>query len=193
MRILSFRKLAAASAAVGVGVLALLSVARPATAQILPDTPKPPVLTVRGGVYFPFNARAKNSIGKTWYGGGLDYAFQQTAGVSRTCVGLDYIERSSGSNTVRIIPLTVSQFSEQGSANGIRPYFGVGAGAYFVHQDIPNDIGVRENTNATALGGFVAAGLDLPGNFLVEARYHYITKVGSSNNSGLQVMAGVRL
>lgn len=190
MRKATLSKIAVLSALAGAS--ALIGTARPAAAQGLPDTKKPAIVTIRGGVYFPFNARAKAAVGKTWYGGGLDYTFQQTPGVTRTNLSLDYIERNSGGNVVRIIPLTVSQFTLQNAQGTVRPYFGVGGGVYFIHQSVPNDVGIQENTNATALGGFIAAGLDLPGNVLVEGRYHIISKVGSINSSGLQLMAGVR-
>ena len=190
MRKATFSTLAALTALAGAS--ALLGAARPAGAQGLPDTKKPAIVTIRGGAYFPFNSRAKQVIGKTWYGGGLDYTFQQTPGVSRTNLSLDYIERNSGGSDIRIIPLTVSEFSQQNPEGTIRPYFGVGGGVYFIHQNAPNDIGFQQNNNSTTLGGFVAAGLDLGSNFLVEGRYHIISKVGSINSSGLQVMAGVR-
>lgn len=189
MRNRSLLKLAALAA---VTAPALLGAARPAAAQALPDTKAPPIVTIRGGVYLPFNTRAKNDVGKTWYGGGVDYTFQQTPGVARTNVSLDYIERNSGGNTVRIVPLTVSQITLQNPEGTVRPYFGVGGGAYFIHQSVPNTIGVQENTNATAIGGFFVAGLDLPGNVMVEGRYHIISKVGSVNSGGLQLTAGVR-
>lgn len=191
MRTVTYTKLAALTALAGASVL--LGAARPAAAQNLPDSKKPPIGTIRLGAYFPFNARAKDAIGKTWYGGGLDYTFQQTPGVSRTNLSLDYIERSSGGNTLRLIPVTVSQFTEHGDATTtVRPYFGIGGGVYFIHQNAPNSIGFQENKNATSLGGFVAAGLDLPSNFLIEGRYHIVSKVGDINSSGLQVMAGLR-
>ncbi len=173
--------------------LALLGAVRPAHAQtVLPADKPAPIGAIRGGVYFPFNSAAKNEIGKTLYGGGLDYTVQQQRGVSRTNLSLDYIERSSGGNNLRIIPLTVSEFSEQQGSSGVRPYLGFGAGVYFVHVKVPDNFDVEQTKNATALGGFVAAGLDLPDNFLVEARYHIIQSEGGINPSGLQVMAGIR-
>lgn len=190
MRTVTYTKLAVLTALAGASVL--LGAAPPATAQGLADTKKPTIGTIRLGTYFPFNAAAKDTIGKTWYGGGLDYTFQQTPGVSRTNLSLDYIERSSGGNTLRLIPVTVSQFTEHGGENSVRPYFGLGGGVYFIHQNAPNSIGFQENKNATSLGGFLAAGLDLPNNFLIEGRYHIVSKVGDINSSGLQVTAGLR-
>ncbi len=181
--------LAALSAAVALSV-------HPAQAQTPTDTAAPPIAAVRGGAYFPFNSRIKNTVGKTWYGGGLDYTYGQKAGLSRSILSLDYIERSGGGGTVRLIPVTIGQFTVQGGSNSqgssVKPYFGVGVGAYFVHQTIPNDVGIIETNNVTTIGGYVAAGLDLPSNLLLEARYHILPKVGSANSSGLQLMGGFR-
>jgi outer membrane protein W len=193
MRIVSRLRSAALSGAAAAAALALIGMARPAQAQtVLPDAKSPTIGAIRGGVYFPFNSTVKTNVGKTFYGGGIDYTFQQKANISRTNLSVDYIERSSGGNDIRIIPVTFSEFALQSGQSGIRPYYGIGVGAYFIRQNIPDSIGNRENTNATALGGFLAAGLDLPDNLLIEARYHIIQKEGSANASGLQVTAGIR-
>lgn len=191
MRTATFTKLAVLTALAGAS--ALLGAARPVAAQDLPDTKKPTIGTIRGGLYLPFNSRAKSTVGKVWYGGGLDYTIRQTPGLSRTNISLDYIERNSGGNDIRVIPLTVSQFTEHGDPGAtVRPYYGFGLGVYFVHENVPNSSGLQENKNGTAYGGFLAAGLDLPDNFLVEGRYHIISNVGSVNAGGLQLMAGLR-
>ena len=184
----------ALSSAVAAGALALLGPARPAAAQgDVPTTSvSQPIVTVRGGVYLPFNSALKNASGKTLYGGGLDYNLQQKVGQSRTELSADYIERSSGGHTIRIFPVTISQFSIQSGQGGIRPYFGVGAGAYFINQTLPDSFGNNQTTNKTAIGGFLGAGLDLPSNLMIEARYHIIQKVGAYKADGLQLMAGFR-
>ncbi len=184
----------AAFAALACAAALLACGGRPASAQAEPPLTKaPPVATVRGGIYLPFNARVKNAIGNTWYGGGIDYAFQQKPTVSRTVLSVDYIERSTSNYNIRIFPVTIGEFSLSGGAqNGVRPYFGVGAGVYFIRQTIPNDVGFSESNSTTALGGYLAAGLDLPANLMIEGRYHILEKVGSANSSGLQLMAGFR-
>lgn len=194
MRTPSRLRTAVLSSTLAAGALALLGMAHPAAAQSdLPTADsQQPIVTVRGGVYFPFNARLKSNSGKTFYGAGLDYTIQQQLGQSRTELSVDYIERSSGGNTIRIIPVTVGQFTLRAGQNGIRPYLGIGAGVYFVHEQLPNDSGVQENTNKAAIGGYIGAGLDFPSNLLVEARYHIIQNVGTYNVSGLQLMAGIR-
>lgn len=192
MRTLSRLRTLTMTSAAAVAAVGLLGSARTAHAQtVLPVSNNTPIGAVRGGVYFPFNSTAKDEIGKTLYGGGLDY-FVQRSGPSRTNISLDYIERSSGGNDLRIIPLTVSEFNEQLGSNGVHPYAGFGVGAYFVHVKAPDNFDNEMTRNATALGGFVAAGLDLPSNLLIEARYHIIEKEGGINPSGLQVMAGFR-
>ena len=190
MRIVSCFRAAALSGAAATALLALLG---PAQAQtVLPDAKNPVVGAIRGGVYFPFNSSVKTNVGKTFYCGGIDYTFQQKPNISRTNLSVDYIERSSGGNSLRIIPVTFSEFALQTSQNGVRPYYGIGVGAYFIRQNIPNSVGTQQNVNATALGGFLAAGLDLPSNLLVEARYHIVQKEGSANSGGLELTAGIR-
>ena len=175
------------------GALALLGVVRPAAAQTLsPPDNHDPIAVVRASLYFPFNSQLKDNVGKTFYGGGLDYILHRQQGQGRTELSVDYIERSSGGNTARIIPLTVGQFTYPISQASVRPYFGFGAGAYFIHQKGPDSSGVEQSEDKTAIGGFVAAGLDLPDNFILEARYHLIQNVGLYKSSGLQVSAGYR-
>ncbi len=182
------------------GILALAFAASSAQAQTPPDTKSPTIFAVRGGAYFPFNRTTKNAVGKTWGGGGLDYAFQQKPGLSRTVLSVDYIERSSGGNTIRLIPVTIGQFTLQGAGQGqnnnVRPYLGIGVGAYFVHQTVPAALPTAQVTtqsnNTTTIGGYLGAGLDISSNFLVEARYHILPKIGGINSSGLQITAGVR-
>ncbi len=189
-----FLKTTVLSTAVAAGAFALLGAGRPASAQtdIPTASEQPPIVTVRGGVYFPFNSRLKANSGKTFYGGGLDYRIQGQPGVTRTELSVDYIERSSGGNTIRIIPVTVGQFALQLGQGTVHPYVGFGAGAYFVHENLPDNNDIQQNTNKVAIGGYVGAGLDLPSNLMVEARYHLIEKVGTYEPSGLQVMAGIR-
>ena len=76
----------------------------------------------------------------------------------------------------------------------MNPYFGIGVGVYFLHQDLNDTSGslTAQNTNKTAIGGFLAAGLDLPANLLIEARYHILQPEGGTNADGLQLMAGIR-
>ncbi len=178
------------------GLLALALASPSAQAQTPADTKSPPVAAVRLGAYFPFNRTAKNFVGKTWAGGGLDYAFQQKPGLSRTLLSVDYIERSSGGSTIRLIPVTIGQFQLQGAGEGqnnnVRPYLGIGVGAYFVHQNLPQTDGTMHSNDTTTIGGYLGAGLDISSNFLVEARYHILPKVGGVNSTGLQLTAGVR-
>ncbi len=182
------------------GTLALALVAPSAQAQTPPDTKSPTVAAVRLGAYFPFNSSTKRIVGKTWAGGGLDYNIQQKPGLSRTVLSVDYIERSSGGSTIRLIPVTIGQFTLQGAgegqSNNVRPYLGIGVGAYFVHQRVPSVLPTSQATtqsnDTTTIGGYLGAGLDISSNFLVEARYHILPKIGGINSSGLQITAGVR-
>lgn len=178
------------------GILALGLAAPSAHAQTPADTKSPPIAAIRLGAYFPFNRTAKNFVGKTWAGGGLDYVIQQKPGMSRTLLSVDYIERSGNGSTIRLIPVTIGQFMLQSAGEGqnsnVRPYLGIGVGAYFVHQNLPTVNGTMQSNDTTTIGGYLSAGLDISSNFLVEARYHILPKIGGVNSTGLQLTAGVR-
>lgn len=178
------------------GIFAFALAAAPAQAQTPPDTKSPPIAAIRAGAYFPFNSTTKSMVGKTWAGGGLDYVIQQKPGLSRTVLSADYIERSSGGSNIRLIPVTIGEFMLQGAGEGqnnnVRPYLGIGTGAYFVHQNLPNNTNGDTSKDTTTIGGYLSAGLDISSNFLVEARYHILPKIGGINSSGLQITAGVR-
>ncbi len=177
-------------------ILAALAAPLSAQAQTPADTKSPTVAAIRGGAYFPFNSTTKSSVGKVWAGGGLDYNIQQKPGMTRTVLSVDYIERSSGGNTIRLIPVTIGEFNLQGAGEGqnnnVRPYLGLGVGAYFVHQTLPSNQLGNAKSDTTTIGGYLGAGLDISSNFLVEARYHILPKIGGINSSGLQITAGVR-
>lgn len=194
MRFSSRLRTATLSAVAVSGALVLLGAVRPVAAQTisLPDNSNTPVAVVRADLYFPFNSLIKNDVGKTFYGGGLDYIIQRQQSEGKTELSVDYIERSSGGNDARIIPVTIGEFTFGNPSGNTRPYFGIGAGAYFIHQKGPDNTGLEQSQDKTAVGGYFAAGLNLPDNFILEARYHLIQKVGIYNSSGLQVSAGFR-
>lgn len=194
MRIYPRLRTVALSAVAAGGALTLLTAVRPAAAQTnLPTAAdNQPIATVRAGVYFPFNSKLKNNGSKALYAGGLDYTIQHKTGVNRTVLSVDYIEKTGGGHDVRIIPVTIGSFALQTGQGSVRPYFGVGAGAYFIHQNLPDDSGANQNTNKVAIGGYLGAGVDFSSNLLLEARYHIIQKVGGYNSGGLEVTAGIR-
>lgn len=160
----------------------------------------PDVAAIRLGIYLPASSHVTSPIGKVFPGGGLDYTFLQS-GQDRAQVSLDYIERSSSGSDVRIVPLTVSDIIYSGPNAGIRPYWGVGAGAYFVHAKVPNPDTQQTignpgadivNGTDTVFGGFLDLGLEFPQYIFVDARYHWIGEVDHVNTSGLELTAGYR-
>lgn len=184
--------------AFGIGALAIA--AKPALAQSGTNLNSPTVGAIRLGIYLPASSHVTTPIGKVFPGGGLDYTFQQTA-QDRAQVSLDYIERSSSGSDVRVVPLTVSDIIYSGPRADFRPYWGVGAGAYFVHVNVPNPnpaitIGTPGaqivNGTDTVFGGFLDLGLDFQYDIFVDARYHWIGEVDGVNPSGLELTAGYR-
>lgn len=184
--------------AMGIGALAIAAL--PAHAQGVTVNPQT-VGAIRLGVYLPSSSHVTSPVGKYFPVGGLDYTFQQSDG-NRAQVSLDYTERSSSGSDVRVIPLTVSDLFYSGPrAGGVREYWGVGTGVYFVHVHVPNPIssaGIgapsQQTVNGTdeVFGGFLAAGIELPQNVFLDARYHIDGEVDHVSTSGLEVTAGYR-
>jgi hypothetical protein len=191
MRILSFR-----SAAVLLGLAALgLPAAHRAQAQaVLSPDYHEPVVSVRLGGYFPLNTRIIRSVGKGAVEGGVDITLFHQPYVNRSILSVDYLNRSNGSSNLQIVPITVGEmlYLNSGGDSSSRPYAGIGAGAYLVQQNIQDSTGNQVSNNSTAYGAYVALGSDFGNTFFLEGRYHFITTVGGSSPSGLQLDAGLR-
>jgi hypothetical protein len=183
------------------GILLVAFGAKPATAQGT-LTNQPTVGAIRLGVYIPTSSKVTSPVGKYFFPvGGLAYTFQQDSG-NRSDIGADYIERSSSGSDVRVIPLTVSETYYGGPrAQGVRPYWSVGVGAYFVHVSVPNPnpnevVGnpgaAQVNHTDTVLGGFLGLGLDFPANYFIDLRYHQVSEVSHVNTSGFELCGGYR-
>ena len=194
----SKRAISAALVAFGVGIVALA--AQPAMAQNGAGN-QPTVGAIRLGVFLPASNKVTSPVGKYFPGGGLDYTFQQSSD-NRAQIDADYIERSSSGSDVRVIPVTVSDLYYSGArSGGVRPYWEIGLGAYFVHVKVPNpnpnevvgNAGAATiNKTSTVMGGFLGAGLEFPDNLFIDARYHQVSEVSHVNTSGFEITGGYR-
>jgi hypothetical protein len=178
----------------GVSVAAMLA-AVPANAQSpsgLPTVKPLPDFSARLGAYFPMNSRLKQNVGNTAFAGGVDYVLSRTGASDESTVSVDYIDRTSGGNQLRMVPVTFGGLHYMDVKAEQRTYVGYGVGAYFVNVSIPNSVGFQETNHTTLYGGYINAGIEFPENVFLDARYHFTQAVGSTNPSGLEVTAGVR-
>ncbi len=189
-----FRPFFAACGTAAVLAALMLTAARPAAAQTtVSSNTTVPIADVRLGIYAPSDGLVKDQIGTLFAGGGLDYYIVHSNPNGRAIVSLDYIEGKQHGQDLRIFPLTVGYIEYADPIDGVRPYGGFGAGAYFVHSQLNNNgTNDQETKNNTAFGGYIAGGLDFGSNFFLEARYHFISQLGLAKPSGLQVDLGVR-
>lgn len=195
MRNVFFRRTAVLRTFGLAGLLLALFSGRAAQAQaVLSPDYREPVVSVRLGGYFPLNSRIIRSVGKGAVEGGVDITLFHQPYVNRSILSVDYLNRSSGSSNLRIVPITVGEmlYLNGGDNSSTRPYAGIGAGAYLVQQSIQDDTGNQLSNNSTAYGAYVALGSDFGNTFFLEGRYHFITTVGGASPSGLQVDAGLR-
>ena len=139
------------------------------------------------------NTTVRHTVNSSFLCGGLDYAVQHPSNLTRTIVSVDYIDRTSGSNTLRVFPVTVGELILQPEDGGVQPYYGAGLGGYFIHEDFNNN----DNTNRTShdnvvFGGYLVAGVEYRRYLDLDARYHFVTSSNGINVGGLEVTAGFR-
>ncbi len=150
---------------------------------------------IRGGVFLPLNDSSRKAFGQVYGNGGIDYIFQSHNLQDRSMFSVDFIQGQQHGNTIQMIPVTIGEQYIQGPhANGVRPFYEVGAGAYFTHVKHPGDLDFNgsDTHNAVTYGGYAGVGLDLTSNFFVDARYHLVQPIKNTNFEGVQFSLGVR-
>ena len=169
---------------------------RPAAAQVyepLPDGAKQNrPISLRVGAYFPTSSRARRDVGQTLPSVGVDYALHQESATSSTFISLDYIDRSSAGNELRIVPLTYGLHYIQDTNAKNATYVGFGVGAYFTNITVTNDTGSHDSHSDVLYGGFVNAGVNIGATSFLDLRYHFTTTSGSVNPGGAQLSVGFR-
>jgi len=110
-------------------------------------------------------------------------------------LGADFVSagiqtRSNNGGRLRVVPITLSRtFQPPNPVGGITgsPYFGVGAGAYFLNAR--NSGG--ESDSKIAPGAFGQVGYQFPNKFFVEAKYQIVAgKAAGLRPNGLVLAVG---
>ena len=148
----------------------------------------------RVGVYYLGNTGIRNTFTSAIATAGLDYYLGEETHTSRSILGVDYIQRSSGSGTkLQIIPVTISQqYYHTIGGTDFTPYGEAGIGAYFVSLQEANSSNLTSTHSLTSLGGFIGGGIDLSNNVFLDLRYHLIGNLEGQNPSGYELTAGFR-
>lgn len=184
--------LTALSVGAAVATIFMAGTAAKADQNGLPSVTKLPDLSIRLGAYFPQNERLKSNVGNTMFAGGADYVLARQGASDESIVSLDFIDRSSGSNQLRMVPLTFGGLHYMDVKAAQRTYIGYGVGAYFTNVEVPDSVGFEETNHTTLYGGYINAGIEFEDNIFLDARYHFTQAVGSTNPSGLEITAGAR-
>ncbi|MBW3636109.1 MAG: outer membrane beta-barrel protein [Armatimonadetes bacterium] len=139
------------------------------------------------GALLPSQNAARDAAGSVVPAAEVDIRIPRFLGADFVSIGIQ--SRSGDEGKLRVIPLTVSRTFQPpnpvGRVTGT-PYFGVGAGAYFL--DGRSALG---SDNKVTVGGFAQVGYQLPSKFFVEAKYQLTAgKAAGLSANGLQLFVG---
>ena len=145
-------------------------------------------LRVKIGALLPTQSETKDRAGDIIPAAELDLRIPRlfASGSGSTYASIGYQDRSG----LRVVPLTLSRtFSPKNPlkiATG-NPYFGLGAGVYFLQGD--NGFGSSESK--TTFGGFAQAGYQFPNPYFIEAKYQLVAqKADGLSANGLMLFVG---
>jgi len=179
----------------GLAVAAAMAVCQPVRAQqgstIVTFKPLPK-FSIRAGGYFPANSTVRKNVGSVLFAGGVDWVVSRQGASTNSFISADIIDRSSGPNQLRMIPVTYGTLHYSNVASRTRTYVGWGVGVYFTDLNVPNSIGIQESHNETLFGGYLNLGIETQDNIFLDARYHITTTSGPANPGGLEATVGVR-
>ena len=168
------------------GAAALAFTAGAAQAQTVAAGIRRPI-AVKVGTYLPVGEDARRASASAIFSIEAEYTIEALfAKNSYVPLSIGYI----GGEDLSIIPITIGQlYKDANNRSGNDYYYGFGLGIYATDMDYPSTSGRRKGL----FGGYLAAGLDLgEGRYLVEAKYHWISRYDDKEVSGLQLMAGLR-
>ena len=172
------------------GVAAVVGAALlPARAAHAQDTGLLP-LRVKVGALLPTQSETKDQAGDIIPAAELDVRIPKlfSGGSGSTFASIGYQDRSG----LRVVPLTLSRTF--GPKNPLKivtgnPYFGLGAGVYFLN----GDDGVGSSQSKTTFGGFAQAGYQFPNPYFIEAKYQIVAqKADGLSANGLMLFVGRR-
>jgi hypothetical protein len=148
---------------------------------------------IRLGVYYSGSSGIRQTFTSTVASAGLDYIVGETVGISRSVIGVDYMQRGGGGSSLQIIPVTISeQYYHTLGGTGVTPYGEAGVGGYFVKINDQNHENLTSSHSETALGGFIGGGIDLNSSLFLDLRYHLIGTIKGDDPSGYEFTAGIR-
>jgi len=151
-----------------------------------------PKFSIRAGGYFPANSTIPKNVGSALFAGGVDWVISRQGASTNSFISADFVDRSSSSNQLRMVPVTYGTLHYSNVAATTRTYAGWGVGVYFTSLNVPNRIGIQESHNDTLFGGYLNLGVEMQDNIFVDARYHITTTSGPANPGGLEATVGVR-
>ena len=145
-------------------------------------------LRVKIGAVLPTQSQTKDRAGDIIPAAELDLRIPRlfSGGKGGTYASIGYQDRGG----LRTVPLTLSRtFSPVNPlkvATG-NPYFGLGAGVYFLQ----GDDGVGRSQSKTTFGGFAQVGYQFPNPYFVEAKYQLTaSKADGLSPNGLVLFVG---
>jgi hypothetical protein len=184
-----------ATVTAGFAIAAAMAACQPARAQQGSTivTYKPlPKFSVRVGGYFPANSTVRKNVGSAMFCCGVDWVVSRQGASTNSFISADIIDRTSGANQLRMIPVTYGSLHYSNVASNTRTYAGWGLGVYFTSLNVPNNIGFQETHNETLFGGYLNLGVETQDNLFLDLRYHITTTSGPANPGGLEATAGIR-
>jgi hypothetical protein len=135
---------------------------------------------------------SKQVAGSPLYAAEADVIVPSLSG-SKTILTAGFQDRSSNGDSLRVIPLTISQTTALPNPASMvtgTVYFGLGAGAYLLHAEKDGD-----SKDKTTFGGFGVVGYQFPVvGIFAELKYQLVA--GTANGArpdGLLIMIGKRL
>ncbi len=156
---------------------------RPVLAQSTGIVP----VRVKIGALLPAQSEARDNAGSVVPAAEVDIRIPRFLGADFVSVGIQ--TRSNNGGRLRVVPVTVSRtFQPPNPVGGITgtPYFGVGAGAYFLNAQSAGD-----SASKVAPGAFGQVGYQFPNKFFVEAKYQIVAgKAAGLRPNGLVLSLG---
>jgi len=166
-------------------VAALAVTAQASRAQLLP-------VRLKLGIVQLSDGDSKSIAGTPLYTGEADVLLPSFSGSSTTLTaGIQ--DRQTNGNSLRVIPLTISQTSSLPNPAQMvtgKVYFGLGVGAYLLHAEKDGD-----SKDKTTFGGFGVVGYQLPlVGIFAELKYQLVAGTADgARPDGLLLMIGKQL
>lgn len=141
------------------------------------------------GALLPAQSEARDNAGSIVPMAEVDIRIPRILGANFVSLGIQ--TRSNNGGRLRVVPVTLSRTFQPGNPLGAvtgSPYFGVGAGAYFLNGRNGNS---GQSDSKIAPGAFGQIGYGFPNKLFVEAKYQIVAgKVAGLRPNGLVLAIG---